>query len=25
MDMGERIAHEIREAAKQGKLDELFT
>jgi 5-formaminoimidazole-4-carboxamide-1-(beta)-D-ribofuranosyl 5'-monophosphate synthetase len=25
MDMGERIAHEIREAAKQGKLDKLFT
>ncbi|MEM1571681.1 formate--phosphoribosylaminoimidazolecarboxamide ligase [Pyrobaculum sp.] len=25
MDMGERIAHEIREAAKAGKLDQLFT
>jgi 5-formaminoimidazole-4-carboxamide-1-(beta)-D-ribofuranosyl 5'-monophosphate synthetase len=25
MDMGERIAHEIKEAAKQGKLDKLFT
>jgi 5-formaminoimidazole-4-carboxamide-1-(beta)-D-ribofuranosyl 5'-monophosphate synthetase len=25
MDMGERIAHEITEAVKQGKLDKLFT